>query len=126
MEDTTTFFIVLGCIAVVILQIIMIVKFFQMAADIRKLRDVAFVDYQEHHVPKWKSDNSPYADVKCPPYRMEGDMVIFDDEKRGWIYREFGTFSFIDNDETQVFCHSKNEAIRGLYKALSQKQESES
>ncbi len=42
-----------------------------------------------------------------------------------YIIQEFGTFSFIDNDEIQVFCHSKKEAIRGLYHALSQQKESE-
>lgn len=126
MEDTTTLFIVLGCIAVVVLQIIMIAKFFQMAADIRNLRNVAFTDYQERHTPKWKSDNSPFSEVKVPPYvQGDGDVIFFEDGKQGIIYQEFGTFSFIDNDEIQVFCHSKKEAIRGLYHALSQQKESE-
>lgn len=124
MEDTYTFFVVLGIIAAIVLQIIMIVKFFQMASDIRKLRNVAFEDYQEHHMPKWKSKDSPFSEVKLPRYTMEGDMVVFDDGKHGWIYREFGTFSFIDNDEQQVFCHTQAEAIRGLYHALSSKTDS--
>lgn len=122
MEDTSTFFMVLGIIAAIVLQIIMILKFFQMASDIRKLRNVAFEDYQEHHVPKWKSKDSPFSEVKLPRYTMDGDLVVFDDRKRGLIYREFGTFSFIDNDEQQVFCHSLNEAIRGLYQALSNRE----
>lgn len=124
MEDTSTFLMVLGIIAAIVLQIIMIVKFFQMASDIRKFRNVAFVDYQERHAPKWKSNQSPFAEVTLPRYTMEGDMVVFNDGKHGWIYREFGTFSFIGNDEQQVFCHSQTEAIRGLYQALSQKKES--
>lgn len=119
MEDTSTLFMVLAIIAAIILQIIMIVKFFQMASDIRQLRKVAFEDYQERHTPKWKLKDSPYADVKLPRYHMEGDMAVFDDGKHGWIYREFGTFSFIDNDEKQVFCNSETEAVRGLYHALT-------
>lgn len=126
MEDTTTFFIVLGCIAVVVLQIIMIVKFFQLAADIRSLRNVAFDEYQERHAPKWKPDDSPFSEIKVPSYAQgDGGVIAFDDGKHGHIIQEFGTFSFIDNDETQVFCHSKKEAIRGLYHALSQQKESE-
>ncbi|MCH5305081.1 MAG: hypothetical protein J1E79_01220 [Rikenella sp.] len=126
MEDTTTFFIVLGCIAVVVLQIIMIVKFFQMAADIRNLRNVAFNKYQEHHAPKWKPENSPFSEIKTPPFAWgDGGVIIFDDGKCGHIIQEFGTFSFLDNDNNQIFCHSKKEAIRGLYHTLSQQTESE-
>ena len=124
MEDFTGL-IVLGAIVVVVLQIIMIVKFFQMASDIRNLRNLEFEKFKEQHVPKWELNDSPFADVEMPDYSLNGDLVTFDDGKRGWIYQEFGTFSFIDNEEQQVFCYSRKEAIRGLYHTLRTKEGAE-
>ena len=110
----------------VVIQIIIIVKFFQIAADTRAIRD-QYADLLkllgERFAPETgiskKTDIKPSERPVMPKY-TEGanNQIVFEDGLSGTITVAFGSFGFKNQAGKLQYFSNKEEAIAELYMDL--------
>lgn len=129
MNDIIDFVSMLLSIGFLILMIILIVKFFQMAADVRVVKNLLAEQFKKEPSAEIQPETKPtgtlppYSEISTPSYQIEGDCVIFDDGVRGNIMEKFGAFSFEGLQGKRIFCKTQEEAVKGLYYILTHSDE---
>lgn len=122
LSDTMT---VLLSIGALILSILMVIKFFQIAANIRDVKTLLAEHFEKKPVSEALQEKSkeeimpPYSEITTPSYHIEEESVIFDDGIRGDIIEKFGAFSFEGLHGKRIFCKTQEEAVKGLYYTLT-------
>lgn len=125
MEAVGVIFILIA-LGLLVLQILMIVKFFQIAVDMHSMKDLLV----EHFRKGLSSETSPeintavrilppYTNITIPSYQIDGERVNFEDGMSGNIMEKFGAFSFEDMQGKRIFCKTQEEAVKGLYHTLT-------
>ncbi|WP_298061394.1 hypothetical protein [uncultured Rikenella sp.] len=124
MEAVGVIFILIA-LGLLVLQILMIVKFFQIAADVRGVKNLLAEQFKKEPLPETSPETRsegvlpPYSEISTPPYQVEGDNVVFEDGVYGTIMEKFGAFSFEGLQGKRIFCKTQEEAIKGLYHTLT-------
>lgn len=125
METLTPVFMILIIIAAFVLQIILIVKFFQIAADVRIMKNLLSEQFKKEPSAEILTEAKPtgtlppYSEISTPPYHIDGNNVVFEDGVRGTIMEKFGAFSFEDLHGKRIYCKTQEEAIKGVYYTLT-------
>lgn len=122
--ETVGVIFVLVALGLLVLQILMIAKFFQIAADVRGMKDLLAEHYKKESETSQKEDSivgtqPSYAEITIPSYQVDGECVTFEDGLRGNVLEKFGAFSFEDLQGKRIYCKTQEEAVKGLYYILT-------
>lgn len=111
MEFLLVFIISVG---IVILQIIMIMKFFQIAADVREIKNIQLTRMTGN------SKETETDKVSNPDYSLNGEDVTFPDGLTGKIkiYPGYSECSIITEDGYELLYNNKDYAIAALHDYL--------
>ncbi|WP_304709073.1 hypothetical protein [uncultured Rikenella sp.] len=120
---------VLVALGLLVLQILMIAKFFQIAADISAIKNwlmgqgsakEIIVNVPQNPEPHEQTlpETTPSNETE-PWYRQEGETIIFNDGLSGKLQKRFGEWWIYTDRGNQSFT-DKEMAIRRLHKDLSE------
>lgn len=124
MEMRSSFAIIVS-LGALVLSIIIIIKFFQIATDLRGVKNLLAEQFKKEPLPETSPETRsegalpPYSEISTPSYQIEGDNVVFEDGVRGNIMEKFGAFSFEGMQGKRIFCKTQEEAVKGLYYTLT-------
>lgn len=111
---------ILLVLAFLALQIAMVVKFFQMASDMRMSKDIQLQSYKLQLFGREKQEqaNKAIFGIDMPKCHLSntdnGTLLIFDDKHQGVIYYTHELYFYKDNSDC-IYFSTKDDAIKGLY-----------